>query len=57
MDIEAARVLVYNAARMKELGDLDFVKEAAMAKLFSSRTAERTAWVFLCESESKFSFS
>ena len=39
-DIEAARLLVYNAARMKDAG-LPFVKEAAMAKLYSSRVAER----------------
>jgi alkylation response protein AidB-like acyl-CoA dehydrogenase len=39
-ELEAARLLVYNAARMKDAG-LNFVKEAAMAKLFSSRAAER----------------
>jgi butyryl-CoA dehydrogenase/short/branched chain acyl-CoA dehydrogenase len=39
-EIEAARLLVYNAARMKDAG-LPFVKEAAMAKLFSSQVAER----------------
>jgi alkylation response protein AidB-like acyl-CoA dehydrogenase len=39
-DIEAARMLVYNAARMKDAG-MDFVKEAAMAKLFCSQVAER----------------
>ena len=39
-DIEAARLLVYNAARMKEAG-MNFVKEAAMAKLFCSQVAER----------------
>jgi len=38
-EIEAARLLVYNAARMKDAG-LNFVKEAAMAKLFSSQMAE-----------------
>ena len=42
MDIEAARLMVYNAARLKDAGK-DFVKEAAMAKLFASETAERTA--------------
>ncbi|MGB8509536.1 MAG: acyl-CoA dehydrogenase [Pyrinomonadaceae bacterium] len=41
-DIEAARLLVYNAARLKDAG-LPFVKEAAMAKLTSSRVAERVA--------------
>ena len=41
-DLEAARLMVYNAARLKDAG-LDFVKEAAMAKLFSSRVAERIA--------------
>ncbi|MBV9342480.1 MAG: acyl-CoA dehydrogenase [Acidobacteria bacterium] len=40
--IEAARLLVYNAARMKDAG-IPFVKEAAMAKLFSSQVAERVA--------------
>jgi alkylation response protein AidB-like acyl-CoA dehydrogenase len=40
--IEAARVLVYNAARMKVAG-VPFVKEAAMAKLFASRVAEEVA--------------
>src|SRR4051812_8645062 len=39
-DIEAARLLVYNAARMKDAG-MNFVKEAAMAKLFASQVAER----------------
>jgi len=39
-EIEAARLMVYNAARMKDAG-LNFVKEAAMAKLFCSQVAER----------------
>jgi len=39
-DIEAARLMVYNAARMKDAG-IPFVKEAAMAKLFCSQVAER----------------
>lgn len=39
-DLEAARLLVYNSARMKDAG-LNFVKEAAMAKLYSSRVAEK----------------
>src|SRR5436190_5431145 len=39
-DIEAARLMIYNAARMKDAG-MDFVKEAAMTKLFSSQVAER----------------
>lgn len=38
--LEAARLLVYNAARMKDAG-INFVKEAAMAKLYSSRAAEK----------------
>jgi butyryl-CoA dehydrogenase/short/branched chain acyl-CoA dehydrogenase len=42
MEIEAARLLVYNAARLKDSGR-DFVKEAAMAKLFASEVAERAA--------------
>jgi alkylation response protein AidB-like acyl-CoA dehydrogenase len=39
-EIEAARLMVYNAARMKDAG-LPFVKEAAMTKLFASQVAER----------------
>jgi len=41
-EIEAARLLVYNAARLKE-AKAPFVNEAAMAKLFSSQVAERVA--------------
>jgi alkylation response protein AidB-like acyl-CoA dehydrogenase len=37
--IEAARLMVYNAARLKDSGK-DFVKEAAMAKHFASNVAE-----------------
>ena len=39
-EIEAARLMVYNAARLKDAGQA-FVKEAAMAKYFSSQVAER----------------
>jgi len=39
-ELEAARLMVYNAARMKDAG-MNFVKEAAMAKLFASQMAER----------------
>src|SRR5438093_13161429 len=39
-ELEAARLMVYNAARLKDARQ-NFVKEAAMAKLFSSRAAER----------------
>ena len=39
-DIEAARLLVYNAARLKDAG-LAFAHQAAMAKLFSSQVADR----------------
>ncbi len=42
--IEAARLLTYNAARLKDEGK-DFVKEAAMAKLFASKTAEQVTSV------------
>jgi alkylation response protein AidB-like acyl-CoA dehydrogenase len=38
-ELEAARLMVYNAARLKDAGE-DFVTQAAMAKLFSSETAE-----------------
>jgi alkylation response protein AidB-like acyl-CoA dehydrogenase len=41
-ELEAARLMVYNAARMKDAG-MNFVKEAAMAKLVSSRVAERVS--------------
>jgi butyryl-CoA dehydrogenase/short/branched chain acyl-CoA dehydrogenase len=37
--IEAARLMVYNAARLKDAGK-EFLKEAAMAKYFSSQVAE-----------------
>jgi alkylation response protein AidB-like acyl-CoA dehydrogenase len=42
VEIEAARLLVYNAARLREAG-LPFAKEAAMAKLYSSEVAESVA--------------
>jgi alkylation response protein AidB-like acyl-CoA dehydrogenase len=41
-DIEAARLLVYNAARLKDSGE-DFVQSAAQAKLFSSQVAQKVA--------------
>ncbi|KAH8173432.1 acyl-CoA dehydrogenase, middle domain-containing protein [Sarocladium implicatum] len=41
-EIEAARALVYNAARKKEAGQ-DFVKDAAMAKLYASQVAGRVS--------------
>ncbi len=41
-DVEAARLLVYNAARLRDAGH-PFVTEAAMAKYFSSEVAERIA--------------
>ncbi|HET9181186.1 MAG TPA: acyl-CoA dehydrogenase [Candidatus Angelobacter sp.] len=41
-EIEAVRMMVYNAARMKDAG-MNFVKEAAMVKLFASQVAERVA--------------
>ncbi|MFM8439691.1 MAG: acyl-CoA dehydrogenase family protein, partial [Acidobacteriota bacterium] len=42
LEIEAARLLVYNAARLKDAG-LPFLKEAAMAKVYSSRVAEQVS--------------
>jgi len=42
VEIEATRLLVYNAARLKDAGK-SFLKEAAIAKLFSSRTAEKVS--------------
>jgi len=41
-ELEAARLMVYNAARLKDLGR-PFVKEAAMAKLYASQVAESAA--------------
>ncbi len=40
MDLEAARLLVYNAAKLKDAGH-KFIKEAAMAKLFASQVAQK----------------
>jgi alkylation response protein AidB-like acyl-CoA dehydrogenase len=39
-ELEAARLMVYNAARLKDAGT-PFTREAAMAKLYSSQVAER----------------
>jgi len=39
-DLEAARLLVYNAARLRDAGQ-PFLSEAAMCKLFASEVAER----------------
>jgi alkylation response protein AidB-like acyl-CoA dehydrogenase len=41
-ELEAVRLMVYNAARLKDAGQ-PFVIEAAMAKLYSSQTAQRIA--------------
>jgi len=41
-EIEAARLLVYNAARLKDSGQ-PFLNQAAMAKLFASEAAQRIA--------------
>ncbi|HLM69659.1 MAG TPA: acyl-CoA dehydrogenase [Longimicrobium sp.] len=41
-ELEAARLMVYNAARLKDAGQ-PFLQEAAMAKLFSSQVAQRIA--------------
>ena len=41
-EVEAARLMAYNAARLKDAG-LPFLKEAAMAKYFTSDVAERVA--------------
>ncbi len=41
-DVEAARLLVYNAARLRDAGE-PFLTEAAMCKIFSSEVAERAA--------------
>jgi len=41
-EIEAAKLLVYNAARLRD-AQMDFRKEAAMCKYFASQIAERVA--------------
>ena len=41
-DVEAARLMVYNAARRRDSGQ-PFLTEAAMCKLFASEVAERVA--------------
>lgn len=41
-ELEAAKLLVYNAARLREAG-IPFVKEAAMAKYYASSVAEEVA--------------
>jgi alkylation response protein AidB-like acyl-CoA dehydrogenase len=41
-ELEAARLLVYNAARLRDTR-LPFLTEAAMCKIFSSEVAERVA--------------
>src|SRR4029078_12741553 len=41
-DVEAARLLVYNAARLRDAGE-PFLSQAAMCKIFSSEVAERVA--------------
>lgn len=40
VQLEAARLMVYNAARLKDAGQ-DFIEAAAMAKLFASKAAEK----------------
>jgi alkylation response protein AidB-like acyl-CoA dehydrogenase len=42
VDVEAARLLVYNAARLRDAGQ-DYVQQAAMAKYFASIIAENVA--------------
>jgi alkylation response protein AidB-like acyl-CoA dehydrogenase len=42
MEIEAAKLMVYNAARLKDAGQ-PYMREAAMTKLFASQVAERVA--------------
>lgn len=40
VQLEASRLLVYNAARLKDAGE-DFIEQAAFAKLYASRAAEK----------------
>jgi alkylation response protein AidB-like acyl-CoA dehydrogenase len=41
-EIHAAKLLTYEAARLKDAGQ-PFIREASMAKLYASQMAERTA--------------
>lgn len=41
-EIEAARLMTYNASRLKDNGK-NFVKEAAMAKYYASQVAEKVS--------------
>ena len=41
-EVEAARLMVYNAARLRDSG-LPYIRQAAMAKLFASQVAQRVA--------------
>ncbi|MES2803072.1 MAG: acyl-CoA dehydrogenase [Bdellovibrionota bacterium] len=40
IELEASRLMVYNAARLKDAGQ-DFIESAAMAKYYSSKVAEK----------------
>ena len=42
VEVEAARLMTYNAARLRDAGQ-PFITEAAMAKYFASQVAERVA--------------
>jgi len=42
--IEAARLLVHRAARLRDLGNAAFTREASMAKLFASEMVNRVAY-------------
>ena len=42
IELEASRLMVYNAARLKDAGQ-DFIEAAAMAKYYSSKVAEKVA--------------
>jgi len=42
MEVEATRLMVYNAARLRQ-AERPYLSEAAMCKLFASEVAERTA--------------
>src|SRR5207253_1844205 len=42
-ELEAARLMVYNAARLEDAGE-PYTTQAAMAKLFAAQVAERVTW-------------
>jgi len=47
-EVETARLLVYNTARLVDAG-LPFIKEAAMAKYYASGKISKKKYYYLCD--------